>query len=199
MLLSGSLDTFYTAALKGTARFNPAAQTEPVAFLSATIQEDAKRLKRLLDGITTVRLYHYPAKGEIVPEHIELRSQSGATIAVLFHEMACHSYIPYQTTDGRDISIASPDTLITLYSALSLFTTHLRSRFPSMLRAIPTLVRVGEQARTRAHETIPAFPIQCKGYQKGYTTLVREKVARIQREKGGRPASKTRKRSKGGT
>jgi hypothetical protein len=40
-----------------------------------------------------------------------------------------------------------------------------------------------ERNRAAASPAIPSFSLNCRGYQKGYSTLLREKIVRIQEEK----------------
>jgi hypothetical protein len=43
---------------------------------------------------------------------------------------------------------------------------------------------------------VPAFSITCSGYQKGFATLLKEKVARIKKEKQNQSTRKATKKSK---
>ena len=64
------------------------------------------------------------------------------------------------------------------------------------LAETPTLVELAEKNRVLPKPRIPAFPLTCSGYQKGFATLLREKVARIQREKAKADTPRSRSTSK---
>jgi hypothetical protein len=79
--------------------------------------------------------------------------------------------------------LCSPDTLITLYYSLSIFTTAARRYVANIDNQIVKLVHLTERNRTSKNPTIPSFPLSCHGYQKGFSTLLREKVNRIAKER----------------
>lgn len=189
ILFTGELDTFYHSVIDHKTRMFPLENgRDVIGLLTPDIKGDVNLLKNALGGDKNVVVISHKARGELVPEYMELRYQ-GAPAVLLFQEVACHSYLHFATPDGRSIAIASPDTLITLYYAIALFTkraSQLVSRIGTML---PALIATAERNRRSRRPAIPAFPLSCRGYQKGKATLLREKVARILRAKEG-----TRKR-----
>lgn len=188
-LLTGSLDTFYAGAITGRAQLFPVRSiVGAIAWLTPDPLEDAELVQRALGGYPTVKRYVHIAKGEFMPEYVEVQVR-GVAVAILVRETACHAFLHFQTDDGRNIQIASLDTLITLYYGIVLFTNQARQVLPGLAAALPRLIRINEQNRARKHLFIPAFPLKCAGYQKGYPTLLREKVVRIQEEKGAARAS----------
>lgn len=192
VLFTGGLDKFYKAVIEhGEKIFPLEAHHDVIGLLSPDIKADAKALKALLGGDAAVKVFAHTAKGELVPEYMELRYH-GTPAVLLFQEVACHSYLHFGTPDGRSIAVASPDTLVTLYYAIGIFTRRAAQLIPRILGAVPTLVTLADKNRRRARPNIPAFPLTCRGYQKGKATLLREKVERIQR---GKRASATRKRN----
>jgi hypothetical protein len=187
VLFTGGLDGFYKSVIeKGNKLFSLDAHRGVIGMLSPSISEDAKVLREILGGGTHTKVFTHVAKGELVPEYIELQYH-GRPAVLLFQEVACHSYLYFATPDGRSIAVASPDTLVTLYYAIGLFTRRAAGLIPRLMAAIPTLVALGEVNRRKGRPAIPAFPLTCRGYQKGRATLLREKVERIKREKDAGP------------
>jgi hypothetical protein len=184
ILISGRLLEFYTRVLsgKGAKPYEFPSHSGCLAFLSPEIHKDAEALKMYLGGPKVVKAIHHPSKGDIIPAYYELQVHD-RPVALLFQETACHSFIPFQTTDGRSVSIASPDTLITLYYAILFFTNRAKHVMCGLNTTVPRLIQLVEKNRNSKRPAIPAFSLACKGYQKGYATLLREKVVRIQKEK----------------
>jgi hypothetical protein len=188
-LLSGGegLAAFYRGVVAGRGSVFSANHSGPISFLSPAIRKDVEELKEALE----ITVHYHGARGELVPEYAEIRHR-GSPIAVIFQETACHSFLNFPVSDGRSIAIASMDTLITMYYSIGIFTKRAARLLRSAIGDLPTLVGLVEKNRSATKPHIPAFPLTCSGYQKGFATLLREKVMRIQREKGG---SKTRRRS----
>jgi hypothetical protein len=190
-LLTGGLAEFYRGIVDGKLRvFSSRSSGGPVGFLSPAIREDVKGLETVFGEIAPI--YH-AARGELVPEYVEIRSR-GVPVAIVFQETACHSFLNFPVPDGRSVAIASMDTLITMYLSIGIFTKRAKELMASEIAGIPALVRLTEKNRMATHPHIPAFPLTCSGYQKGFATLLREKVARIQREKGARSRTRSKKR-----
>jgi hypothetical protein len=210
-LFTGPLDSFYKSALSKTLKEFPLeTHSGPVGILSPTLREDAQELQGILGGADTAQLFFHEAKGELVPNYIEIRND-GIPVALLFQEVACHSYLTFSTPDGRSISIASLDTLITTLYSIAIFTRRAQAILAPLIQRLPIFVKLTEQNRRSKYSRIPAFPLTCHGYQKGFSTLMREKVERILKEKKGlktasrkslptsaktSSATKTRKRAK---
>ena len=193
-LLSGGLGAFYKGIVSGKVRvFDGRSHSGPVAFLSPDLRGDIKSLEEALGG-AGVKTISHAARGELVPEYVEVRLK-GQPVALLFKETACHSYLNFPVPDGRSVAVASMDTLITMYYSIGIFTKRAKALMRGALADLPTLVENVERNRSAAKPHIPAFPLTCSGYQKGFATLLREKVMRIQREKA---AATTRKRGRSG-
>lgn len=160
----------------------------PIAFLSPAIRKDVEELK----GGLEITAHYHSARGELVPEYVEIRHK-GSPIAILFQETACHSFLNFPVADGRSIAIASMDTLVTMYYSIGIFTNRAKLLLRDTVRELPMIIGLVEKNRMAAKPHIPAFPLTCSGYQKGFATLLREKVERIQHQKVG---AGTRRRSK---
>ena len=112
-------------------------------------------------------------------------SYNGLPAFLLLEETACHSYLSFPVVGGRSISICSLDTLITIYYSLAIFTGTARRYISNIESRINKLVELTERNRLYKNPNIPSFPISCHGYQKGFSTLLREKIGRIAKEKAG--------------
>jgi len=184
-VVTGPLDEFYSRVVFGQPHMNLLERhVDVLGFLSSNPREDAFTLQRELGGYPKVQTFLHVAKDEVVPEYVELR-HNGKSIAIIFKEVACHAYLNFPTDDGRSIAIASLDTLITLYYTFAIFTVRARSLFPNIDQKIAKFIELSEKNRGLVDPHIPSFPLSCRGYQKGLSTLMREKYYRIQREKKG--------------
>ena len=81
--------------------------------------------------------------------------------------------------------IASLDTLITIYLSLAIFTDDEEKIFGySLMCVIQRFIDISNRLRKVVRKTqFSPFTLTCKGYQKTFATLVREKVERISKEK----------------
>jgi hypothetical protein len=86
---------------------------------------------------------------------------------------------------GKTVFIASLESLITLYLFLGILTNDEKNIFGfSLMCAVERFIYVNNQIqRSKAIRQFAPFPLECQGYQKGYPTLLREKVKRIADEK----------------
>ena len=181
ILLTGELDKYYSIVIKKkTPNFNLNEATEPIGFISPEIKLDAKKLQNFLGGPEKCKLFLHKSRGEIVTEHIEIR-HNGKPIVFILGEAACHAYLNFPLEDGRSIAIASLDTLITIYYSISIFTTKLKELIPGINSKIAQFIALVEENRKYKDPNIPSFPMSCRGYQKGFPTLLREKAMRIKK------------------
>jgi len=180
-----------------------------VTFVSPTPRRDVKILLESIPKSRQLKVLKHAAVGEIVPERLEI-VEHGTPICLIIQDMACHSYYPITFEDGRTILIGSLEFLITLYSSLGFFTKRSQRFFDgiSPLCHLKKLIHFARlNARTKSSQ-FPAFTTLCKGHQKGFVSLLREKVQRLKEEKDASAAypeekyssrSLTRKKSKKGT
>jgi hypothetical protein len=181
ILITGNLDKYYAMVVRrSTPTFNLNVDTCPIGFLCADVKTDAKALQSLLGGPDKCKLYLHKPRGEIVPEHVEIR-YNDRPLAFLIEEAGCHAYLNFPLKDGRSIAIASLDTLITIYYSLAIFTKKLKELIPGINYKIAQFVKLAEENRRQKDPKIPAFPLSCRGYQKGFPTLLREKAARVEK------------------
>lgn len=199
ILCSGHLEGIFARGIQKKDAKLKAVAGGPVIFLSPDIRADAKSLSGRMSDTT---LFLHKAKGEFIPERMEIRVK-GKPVAVIVADSACHAYysVP-MAEDGRVMLVGSIEMIISLYLSLAIFTKQHRSHFDGnpfcRVRKFIQLARKNYLAKS---SQFSPFSINCKGYQKGFPSLLREKVLRILREKarGTRSASKekhkmTRKR-----
>jgi hypothetical protein len=153
-----------------------------MVFLSPEAERDAYRLKEIFasDEIT-VKMQE--AKGELVPERAIVSYRNMPFVEIL-QEVACHSYVSLELKGGETLLVASVETLLSLYYALMMFTKDEKVLQFYMSCLCQKLVEMNEVLNRKGGiGPIPAFAIECSGYQKGYATLLREKFSRIAKEK----------------
>ena len=154
-----------------------------VVFYSQDPKKDALILRQRL-RLPQLDIRYFPAMGEVVPARLEM-SVGKKPFALLIQETACHSFNTMKDEKGRTVLIASLDTLISLYLSLAIFTKDEKYIFGfSLMCAAERFIDVNTQLqRSKRIGQFPPFPLFCRGYQKGYPTLLREKVERIAKEK----------------
>jgi len=173
----GPFEQFYSGVISGKNDiFNLKKFTGIIGILSSDIEKESENIKKYLGEIKTTA-YFQKAKGEFVPEYCEIRYNS-IPVFIILKEVACNSYLTFNTDDGRKINISSPDTLITLWYGISIFTENLKKRIKGIDKIIPKLINLVESNRNSKRPKIPAFYLNCIGYQKGYPTLLKEKMIR---------------------
>lgn len=155
-----------------------------VVFFSPDIKKDSLDLRQKL-GFRGIEIEYYKAKGEIIPPRLVLKFFK-VPVVLLIENTACHSYNTLkEKRTGKTVFIASLETLITLYLSLAIFTNDEEDIFGfSLMCAVQRFIDVNTQLqRAKTIRQFAPFPLECQGYQKGYPTLLREKVKRIADEK----------------
>ena len=152
----------------------------PVVFTSPNPKMDAMSLKKKIGD--NIRMLRNPPRGDIVPERIEIRKDN-KIICVIIQEIACHSYNRFPTSDGGVIYVGSLEFLITLYLSLSIFTENaediLGKSIPCQVSAFIKLVNLNHTVKKSQFKP---FALECRGHQTRYSSLLREKVKRKQKE-----------------
>ena len=147
-----------------------------IVFFSPDVKKDAFDLKQLFDK-DSLRILYIQGKGDLIQDRVEIYSKS-LLVAVLIKESACHSFNNMKTDNNRILKVASLDTLINLYYSLHYFTN-----FKVSMCSIASSIKILTPLRVSKISQFPSFTVECSGYQKGYPTLLREKLLRIQKEK----------------
>lgn len=177
VIFTGPLEQFYRRIMNGKRDiFNLEMMKGVVGILSPDVRADAEAIKKYL-GDKGVELQFQKGKGEFVPEYAEV-SYNSVPVIILLQEVSCNSFLSFNTQDGRQIRIASLDTLITIWYAISIFTKNMKKRIPGIERTIPKFIELVEGNRSAKRPYLPPFSLNCQGYQKGYPTLLREKMLR---------------------
>lgn len=190
-LASGDLYTLYNESIETKKLLKwESHQGGVIMFYSPSPREDSLAIRELI-GFKGVTIDYLKEKGDLVPARLVMKYYK-KPIALIIQETACHSYYDVKSTDGREVRIASMDSLITLYLCLAIFTRDqdLYLGFDLMC-AVAKYIQVSKRIRRAPKvKQFEPFALECQGYQKGYPTLLREKVARIAKEK---EAAKLRK------
>jgi hypothetical protein len=149
-------------------------------------------------GFRGVDVRYFAEQGDIIPARLVVRL-NGVAVALLIQETACHSYNTLKDNKGRVVYIASLSTLICLYLSLAIFTRDEDDIFGfSLLCATQRFIDVNNlYQKTKAVRQFPPFSLDCRGYQKGYPTLLREKVKRIADEKAAAKIKQALKQTRG--
>jgi hypothetical protein len=200
ILCSGPLEALFARGISNRDAKVKAAVGGPVFFLSPDLRGDAKALAEMLED---TKLFLHKAKGEFIPERVEIRSK-GKPVAIVIADTACHSYYTIPTDDGRIMLVASLEMLITLYLSLAIFTKQHKSHFGgNPFCRVRKFIALATKNYIAKASQFPPFSVNCKGYQKGFPSLLREKVLRILKEKAGltrknssKSKSKTRRAAK---
>lgn len=198
MLASGPLDRIYNASVESTKAVKWESTVGGVViFYSPDPRKDSLAIRELI-GFKGVSIEYLKGKGDLIPARLVLRYYK-KPIALIIQETACHSYYPVKTVDSREIHIASMDSLITLYLCLAIF-THDEEKYLSfnLMCAVTRFINVSKRIRRAPKvKQFEPFALECQGYQKGYPTLLREKVGRIAKEKEAIKLRKLLKRETG--
>lgn len=140
--------------------------------------------EQLLDsGFKKIKLVNHPAIGETIPEHVEI-IVSNETIAFIYKPIACHSYNKLHI-DGKDIHIATIDTILTFYLAF-IYTgepEHIRERLLCMAKY---LFEIEEKNRLEQRGLLKRFSLECYGKQQTLEEIRSEKALKYKELSGKR-------------
>jgi len=176
VLANLELESIYKKSLTNkNVIFNPSYFHGKLIFYSPDVENDVNNLKKYFKNL---KIVYHPARGEYLARRVTLIHE-GTPIALLVEESACHSFNNIKIDKGKILHIASLETLITLHLSIYFFSVSEMEFLCDIGKAIRTH-RLLAQSKT---SPFSVFPILCSGYQKGYSTLLREKVVRIQGEK----------------
>lgn len=199
IFLGAEIAALYSFSLKAK-RFQPPGiqwflrNGGAVVFLTPAILQDSLEIRnRLGKENSTVEV----VKGlqEMIPDRVIIRS-GRRVVAVLIEETACHSFNTITIHGGKKLLIGTPDTLITVYLMLHIFTKDEMRLGYSIQCLCQQLIDLSRELRKRKTSFFPGFSVSCTGYQKGFSTLLRERAGRIMR--GRKKQHKTRSSKKRG-
>jgi hypothetical protein len=175
---------------------------QPILFYSPTAAADGLHLKaqlQKLSGKSPVRAVSIAAEADFFPQVIILEV-ADVPICGIIQETACHAYNSIDLGGGKQLRVASFDTLITLYISLT-FKRRLADLFDGsplcLAQQVIELQELYRGSRREKRSPVPFISITCSGHQTRLASLLRAKVERIRVAKAATaPAWATAKRSR---
>jgi len=169
--------------------------SSPIVFFTPNADLDADVLN------TAIMARKVPITGYqgILPAMVALYHEDNL-LCILVQEEACHSIVSLPLTKQRFLRIASPDTLLTFLIGLYYRPSPLLMTESSLLCWMKQYIDISDRYKSKPSMLIPAFSIECSGYQTTFASLLRAKGARIeaarQQISSGRRMSDTSKANK---
>jgi hypothetical protein len=177
VLFIGPFEQFYREIISGeTTIFNIENFKDVVGIFSSDVKGEADKLLKYIGDNKCTKHFH-EGDSDIIPECVEIRCGS-VPVMLIFKEYSCNSYLSFNTSDNKIIHIASLDTMITVLYTISIYMKKIKNIVHGIDKIIPKLITHVETNRLLKKPHIPAFPLTCKGYQKGFPTLLKEKMNR---------------------
>jgi hypothetical protein len=147
----------------------------PVVFFSPNADLDADALS----NATMARKEPIIGYQGILPAMVALY-HGDSIISLIVQEEACHSIITLPLTKQRFLRAASPDTLLTFLIGLYYRPDPLLMTQEALLCWLKQYIDISDRYKTKPTKLIPAFSIECSGYQTTFASLLRAKGARIE-------------------
>jgi hypothetical protein len=161
---------------------------KPILFYSPDLEADTKHFVNEFKHSSSSKTFITRIDalgGDLIPQ-MTIFLRKNVPFLIILNESACHAYYSVPVKHERYLRIATIDTLITLYFAMSL----LKYKFLSLTAMeclAKELVEISYRARTKPEVfPFPFISLSCSGHQTGLPSLIRAKVARIKTEKGKR-------------
>jgi hypothetical protein len=146
----------------------------PYMILSDQAAEAAKKLAAVLPA--TAKVVHHPAIGELLPAHYEIRDKQH-TYLTIWQTVACHAYVPKPVPGGKEVRIASIDTMLSFYLAMQYVRKDYLPDIDRLHCAAQALVDMEANARrARGLKGYPAFPAACLGHQETRREMMRKRL-----------------------
>jgi hypothetical protein len=147
----------------------------PTVFMSPDAGLDANILSKEFD-LKMKDIFGYQ---NILPPMIALY-KGDSLVCLIVQEEACHSFVVLPLTNGREMRMASLDTLLTFLIGLYYRDDSIIMTTQSLLCWIRYYIDVSARYRLRPTTMVPSFPVECSGYQTTFASLLRAKAARIE-------------------
>ena len=148
-------------------------------FYSPDIKKDAHYLEELFDNKDkSLKLMYYKEKDEYLPSRIRI-SYNNIDVAVIINEISCNSYNNISTIKNKVLRIGTLETIIHLFYAFYFFTKYEKPYLCDIGKCVDLFYDITESKIS----IFKPFSISCSGYQKGYPTLLHEKIERIKKKK----------------
>jgi len=133
--------------------------------LSNDPNKTAMILSKILvsNGFENIKIIKHPNIGEIIPYHVEVRVDED-TIVFIYKPIACHSYNKIELSKGKEIMIASIDTILSFYLAFY----YINKPYYDKLRLLcmaSFLFEVEEKNKLKQNGLLKRFSLDCYGKQ----------------------------------
>ena len=178
-LASPDIHTLYTSQMPPIARMkwllDQGQSKSPTVFLSPDADMDGTVLAEEL------RAKKVPIMGyqNILPAMVALYHENDL-VGLIIQQEACHSIISMNLTKQRHMYVVSLETMLTFLIGLYYRDTAILMSEDALLCLIQRYIDLSDSYKHRPTKLIPAFPIECTGYQTTFASLLRAKGARIE-------------------
>lgn len=147
----------------------------PIVFLSPSADLDADTLM----STTMARKESIIGYQGILPAMVGLY-HGDSLICLIVQEEACHSVVTLPLTKQRTLRAASPETLLTFLIGLYYRPEPLLMTEEALLCWMKHYIDISNRYKAKPTKLIPAFSLECSGYQTTFASLLRAKAARIE-------------------
>ena len=147
----------------------------PVVFLSPDAEMDGS----ILSELTHTKKVPIIGYQNILPAMVALYKDTNL-VCLIVQEEACHAVISLPLTKQRHLRLASLETVLTFMIGLYYRDEPLLIVDKSVLCWLKQYVDLSDRYKIKPTKLIPAFPLECTGYQTSFASLLRAKGARIE-------------------
>ena len=147
----------------------------PIVFLSPDAEIDAD----MLVEETRAKKVSIQGYQGILPAMVALYHDEDL-VGVIVQEEACHSIVTLPLTKHRQLRVASLETILTFLIGLYYREDSLLMTQEALLCWLKQYIDLSDRYKTKPTKLIPAFSIECSGYQTTFASLLRAKGARIE-------------------
>jgi len=147
----------------------------PIVFLSPDAEIDADMLVEQTHA-KKISIQGYQG---ILPAMVALYHDEDL-VGLIVQEEACHSIVTLPLTKHRQLRVASLETVLTFLIGLYYREDSLLMAQESILCWLKEYIDLSDRYKTKPTKLIPAFSIECSGYQTTFASLLRAKGARIE-------------------
>ena len=179
VFMGADVHMMYKSSLTAKSRVNFLLRgSAPIVFFSPNADLDADALAQ----VTMARKVQVLGYQGMLPAMVALY-HGESLIGVIVQEESCHSIVTLPLTKQRQLRVASPDTLLTFLIGLYYRDDPLIMTHSSILCWLKQYIDISNKYKERPTKIIPAFSIECSGYQTTFASLLRSKAARVEAER----------------
>jgi hypothetical protein len=190
------LDTYVLYRPKGN--HTPAFRTKflmtgnsPIIFLSPDAEMDSVIIGEELQT-TAISIVGYE---NMLPAMMELYKGEDL-VCIIVQEEACHSMIKLSLTEHHIVRVGSLETMLMFIIGLYYRSTAKLISMNSLLCLVEIYISLMDRYKKNPTRTIPAFPIECSGYQTTFASLLRAKHSRIEAQRQSVTSGRSRQTSR---